>query len=241
MRIIAPNTVLAPSMDREFWIKRWQSDDTGFHRAKPHPLLVRHWPELALPPQGRVFVPLCGKSFDMVWLRDQGHHVVGSELSPIAVDAFFRELGLAPLVERDGGLTRNASTSFDIWQGDVFDLTLQHLGAIDAVYDRAALVALPRDIQGRYIDFLKGLMPAGGVLFLIALAYDQSEMDGPPFSIPRQEVIRLTSDGFQLDYETHNPHALDESTNLKKRGLTALAESLYVFRKTGDSKGRANT
>ena len=38
-----------------------------------------------------VFVPLCGKTLDMVWLCQQGHTVVGCELSEIAALDFFKE------------------------------------------------------------------------------------------------------------------------------------------------------
>lgn len=48
----------------------------------------------------RVFVPLCGKSLDMIWLAQQGHEVIGVELSPVAVEDFFRENGLNPVQRR---------------------------------------------------------------------------------------------------------------------------------------------
>ena len=78
-------------MTPDFWIERWQKGETGFHQEAGNDLLPKHWPSLALAPRSTVFVPLCGKSFDMVWLAAQGHRVVGVELSPLAVDDFFRE------------------------------------------------------------------------------------------------------------------------------------------------------
>ena len=38
-----------------------------------------------------VFVPLCGKSLDMVWLLEQGFSVTGCEISELAVQQFFTE------------------------------------------------------------------------------------------------------------------------------------------------------
>lgn len=53
-----------------------------------------------------MFVPLCGKSRDMGWLRAQGFTVVGAELSRLAVEQFFGELGLAPEISSAGRLER---------------------------------------------------------------------------------------------------------------------------------------
>src|SRR5690348_18017582 len=83
-------------MRAEFWLERWREGRTGFHRDTPMPLLLRHWPALALPRGSRVLVPLCGKTLDMPWLAEQGHRVLGVELSPLAVEQFFAGQGLAP-------------------------------------------------------------------------------------------------------------------------------------------------
>ena len=78
-------------MDPDFWQDRWRTRQVGFHQPAPHPFLERWWPSLGLPSGTRVYVPLCGKSLDMVWLAVRGYHVVGSELSEIAVAEFFGE------------------------------------------------------------------------------------------------------------------------------------------------------
>ena len=59
-------------MDPSFWLERWQRNEIGFHNTAPHRGLQRWWPRLALPPGSRVFVPLAGKSLDMIWLAAQG-------------------------------------------------------------------------------------------------------------------------------------------------------------------------
>jgi thiopurine S-methyltransferase len=83
-------------VDPDFWLDKWRHNEIGFHQAQPHPALAKYWPLLGLARNSRVFVPLAGKSPDLVWLATAGHQVVGIELSPIAV-AQFRTLTPAAL------------------------------------------------------------------------------------------------------------------------------------------------
>ncbi len=125
-------------MEPQFWNDRWQSGETGFHREEVHDLLAKYWPSLGLGLGSKVFVPLCGKSLDMVWLAEQGHRVVGAELSGVAVDAFFAERGLVPSVEMLGGFEVKRAGPYEIWQGDIFNLPARATDDVAAVYDRAA-------------------------------------------------------------------------------------------------------
>ena len=38
-----------------------------------------------------IFVPLCGKTLDLIWLNEKGHTVMGCELSEVAAKQFFEE------------------------------------------------------------------------------------------------------------------------------------------------------
>lgn len=153
--------------DNALWRDCWRDRRTGFHQAEVNPLLVRFWPALGLAPASRVFVPLCGKSLDMLWLAAQGHAVVGVELSPIAAGAFFRELGMRPVRRRQGAFTRWEHDRLVILCGDYFALRPEDLGRIDAVYDRAALTALAEDIRADYVSRLRELVPAGCEMLLL--------------------------------------------------------------------------
>lgn len=220
-------------MEHSFWLKRWQDADTGFHRTNAHPYLVDYWPELALAEGSRIFVPLCGKSSDMVWLAEQGHHVIGAELSPIAIDDFFAGLSLSPTVKNTPQFVSKSAGPYCLWQGDALALTRHDIGEIAAVYDRAALVALPSNMRNAYADVLADLLPAGAYLFLINLSYDPSEMDGPPFSISDGDIETLFAQNFEITCRIRNSDALIESQNLKERGLTSLTESLYLLKRRG--------
>ncbi|MCZ7593781.1 MAG: hypothetical protein M5U16_01845 [Hyphomicrobium sp.] len=148
-------------MDPTFWRERWRNQEIGFHQPDFHALLQEHWPRLALPQGSPVFVPLCGKSLDMVWLAQQGHRVIGAELSELAVDSFFSERGLAPAMRQAGGFTIKSAGPYELWCGDVFEMPREAAGDVAGVYDRAALIALPPPLQGRYATKLKEIVPAG--------------------------------------------------------------------------------
>lgn len=174
-------------MQAEFWYERWATNDIGFHEAEPNSFLTKYIAQLGLPSGGRVFLPLCGKSLDIHWLLTQGYAVAGAELSEMAVQQLFEELGVEPDVRHEGVLKRYSSERIDIWVGDIFELDQQTLGPVDAIYDRAALVALPLPTRERYTQDLM-LITGCARQLLICFEYDQALMEEPPFSISTTEI-----------------------------------------------------
>ncbi|KAA3639789.1 MAG: thiopurine S-methyltransferase [Proteobacteria bacterium] len=175
-------------MEQEFWHRRWQKNEIGFHESKPNDLLVNHLNQLSLAPHSRIFLPLCGKTLDIDWLLAQGHHVVGVELNHSAVEQLFQRLNLTPnetMINKH--LTCYKAANICIFQGDIFKLTAQQLGPVDAVYDRAALVALPEALRLQYSRHMLQLCPKTPQL-LIVFNYDQKQMAGPPFSVSEQTI-----------------------------------------------------
>jgi thiopurine S-methyltransferase len=215
-------------MDPSFWLQRWKSQDIGFHQPDYDLVLQEYWRRLELPPGGRVFVPLCGKSLDMVWLAQQGHHVVGAELSEQAVDEFFAERGLIPTVRTAGGFTIKSAGSYEVWCGDFFDLPEAAVADVGGAYDRAALIALPADMQRRDAEKMKGLLPAEARILLITLDYDANEMSGPPFSTPRQTVFDLFAERYDCAQVVARD-VLEDHPHFKQRGLTALEGDAFVL------------
>lgn len=217
-------------MTPDFWIERWQKGEIGFHQASGNDLLQTHWPALDLAPRSSVFVPLCGKSFDMVWLAGQGHRVIGVELSPLAVADFFREQGIEVQTRTEGAFTVHSAGPITIWCGDIFALPAEALGEVAAVYDRAALVAFPPDLQPRYAETLRRVLPAAAPILLISLSYPDGQIAGPPFSTPLMQVAALFGDAYAINIrETRD--GLEKSPNLRERGVTALDEAVYVLRR----------
>lgn len=190
-------------MEQNFWHDRWGTGRIGFHEGEPNPLLVTHFPDLGVPENGRVFVPLCGKTLDIGWLLSKGHRVAGAELSEVAIEQLFEELGIEPVISDLGKLKHYSADNIDIFAGDVFDLTSAVLGPVDAIFDRAAFVALPETMRAQYAPHIAGITDNAPQL-LVTFEYDTSLLDGPPFSIPGDEVMQRYGDRHDLSILAHN-------------------------------------
>lgn len=216
-------------MEPKFWHERWENNLIGFHLDEVNPKLGEFWPELDLAPGSRVLVPLCGKTLDLIWLAEQGYEVVGVELSPLAVEAFFTEQGLQA--------DKIMSDCFDVWRSgnitvfcaDFFDLVAADVGTINAVYDRAALIALPKNMRSAYVRQLNSLLAGPMKGLLITLFYDQAQMDGPPFAVSPEEVQNLLPDTWKLEMR-QNLDILEQNTRFFERGINLLQEHVYLLR-----------
>ena len=217
-------------MDRDFWEQRWQQRDIGFHQPHVHEQLKKLWPHLNLPRGRAVFVPMAGKSRDMIWLATQGHRIIGVELSDIAVREFFTEGRTDARANVCRELRNLVGGPFSLYCGDFFDMRAEALSDVAAVYDRAALVALPATLRKRYAETLARILPRDAIIFLIGLDYPEHEISGPPFSVARQEIEQLFGETFDVSVlEARN--GLAASPNLQKRGLTRLQETTYLLRR----------
>jgi len=184
-------------MDAHFWLGRWERGEIGFHEGRPNALLVKHLSALALARGARVFVPLCGKTADIPWLLSRGFRVAGAELSQLAVKELFAGLGITPAESAAGSLQHYAWQDIDIFQGDLFELTKAALGPVEAIYDRAALVALPEPMRDRYAASLVD-QTGGAPQLVISFEYDQALVSGPPFSVPADEIRRLYGARYEI-------------------------------------------
>jgi thiopurine S-methyltransferase len=173
----------------EDWIARWRDGRTGFHEGRPNALLERHISQL----EGcrRVLVPLCGKAEDLAFLVARGHEVVGIELVEQAVREFFDAHALVPSIVQRGSLIEVRADSIAVLVGDVFAATPAVVGPIDALYDRAALIALPPDLRPRYVAHLRSLLPKHAPGLVLTVEYDQQRMAGPPFAVLEPELRSL--------------------------------------------------
>jgi thiopurine S-methyltransferase len=191
-------------MDAEFWHRKWREGEIGFHAAQANPLLVEHFARIAPQRGGRVFVPLCGKTLDIHWLLAQGYRVVGAELNRQATVELFSELGVEPEIAPAGPLEHFTAEGIDIFVGDIFDLSRQLVGGVDAVYDRAALVALPPEMRQRYTAHLVEISN-GAPQLLITFEYDQALMPGPPFAVSGEEVAQHYAGNYSLALAESQP------------------------------------
>ncbi|MFK8067140.1 MAG: thiopurine S-methyltransferase [Gammaproteobacteria bacterium] len=213
-----------------FWKERWQKNETGFHQEEINKNLTSWWRKLKIQPGTQVFVPLCGKSNDMLWLLQQGHKVLGIELSNKAVEEFFIENQLEPEVTekhtKNGSFMSYRLSDITILCGDIFSLTSTDLKEVSAVYDRASLIALPPELRKQYSDHLKEVLPLDAQTLLVTLEYPQQEMSGPPFSVSDQEIKDLYGSKYQIE-KLNEQEILQENDRFKQRGLTSLKETVY--------------
>lgn len=215
-------------MKRTYWQDRWKEGKPSFHQSEVAPFLLEYagrvWGSGDF---GRIFVPLCGKSLDMVFLAERATEIVGVEYVEPAVIDFFDERGLAPEIEADPE-TRYLAGRYTLYVADFFSLAAEQLGPLDGVFDRAALVALDRETRVRYAGHLGSLLTKGTRVLLVTFDYDQSKMDGPPFAVSRTEVEHLFRDGFEVTH-LQTRDCLDE--RFRTRGLTAMSESAFELKR----------
>lgn len=214
-------------MKKDFWLECWEREEIGFHQSEVNSHLRKHWQALNLVPNIEVFVPLCGKSIDMLWLRKQGHSVLGVELSDKAVQAFFNENGYALHRVPHKKFHAYEANEIRVLCGDIFDLSKDELAKVTAVYDRASLVALPPEMREQYVDHLVNILPPATKILLITFDYTQAEMSGPPFAVSADEVKAL--------YRKHADvrllaklDALPQNPRFQQRGLSRLQENIYL-------------
>ena len=219
-------------MEPDFWRQRWQQGRIGFHQDEVTPLLREYWPTLALPEGSRVFVPLAGKSRDMLWLASQGHRVLGVELSQLAVDQFFAEHGLTPERHQSVHGLHHVAGAVELICGDAFALDAVALSDCVGVLDRAALIALPATMRRRYAGELYARLPAGCRGLLITLEYPQQQKNGPPFSVDENEVQAL----YALEWKIKRLARRDilaAQPGFVAEGVTRLETAAYRFERKG--------
>ncbi|MGI3130097.1 thiopurine S-methyltransferase [Halopseudomonas pachastrellae] len=214
-------------MDAAFWQQRWQLGEIGFHKAATNPLLQQWWPRLALSGVESVLVPLCGKSLDLLWLRAQGHPVLGVELARSALEAFDAEHELALAWSQEGDFAVARGAGFELLCGDYFALQAEQLAGVAAVYDRAALIALPPAMRERYVAQLRTLLPDGWKMLLVTLDYPQEQRPGPPFSVPDAEV-RALYQGCRIDVLDEQDVLADHAV-FASQGMQSLVERVYLI------------
>jgi thiopurine S-methyltransferase len=215
-------------MEPKFWHERWEAGEIGFHQNKTNLLLEGYWKQFSPSLSGEVFVPLCGKSKDMLWLAEQGHFVIGVELSAHAAEAFFAENSLSAKESRKAPFNAYQAGHIELLAGDFFNLSEADLINCQWVYDRAALIAFPPELRKQYAAYLQQVMPAGAAIFLVTLDYDPEEMKGPPFPVPKSEVETLFGDAFSIDC-IDSREVLAMNRRFIEKGASWLNEEVYFL------------
>lgn len=214
-------------MNKEFWYQKWQVKDIGFNQSQPNRLLQRYISLLNLKPGSGIFVPLCGQSIDMLWLAEQGYLVTGLELSPIACEAFFGDHKLPMEIVEIDEYRLYCGDRITIICGDFFKLVPAILNNIDAIYDRAALIALPNELRKQYARLLMNCLGSTGTMLLLSLTYCPNMMETPPFSVTEDEIRALYGADFDIDLLYEEP--CEVPAHLKVKGVKKASEQAYLL------------
>jgi thiopurine S-methyltransferase len=216
-------------MDKSFWIKRWEQGETGWHQQEIEPALISNFSSLK---PTRVLVPLCGKSLDLTWLIARGHEVIGVELSELACESFFQENNISHEVTRSGSFKIFRGPNITLFNGDFFELSPSEIGQIGAIYDRAALIALPPQLRPTYTNKICSIVESCArdpfsFLQIVLVRIPKSDQ-GPPFSVSFEELQRLYGAQFKIELVNR------ESFPLKLSDPSVqIEESTYWLRKIG--------
>ena len=223
-------------VDKNFWLDRWKKNQLGFNQDKPNSTLVELLPQFSIPKNGSVFVPLCGKSVDMIWLSKQGFEVVGIELSPLAIQAFFEENKIPFQKNSLGPFVKWSAIDqpITILEGDIFLFKAHYLDKIETtnhsffhfIYDRASLIALPSNMRKEYYCLYEELVSRETKCLLLTIEYTNEEFQGPPFSVMEEEIRNFLGGSFQLSLLIDKKvRAL--SPRFLKSGLEEIGEKAY--------------
>lgn len=215
-------------MEKAFWLSTWEDNRISFHQEEINHALIKHIDQLALPAGAHIFIPLCGKSQDMLWLCQQGFKVTGVELSSIAVEDFFIENKLDFEKHSEKKFIRYKNDKIEILCGDFFDLDITHVNCFDAIYDRASLIALPPAMRSKYAKHLSSLCTPNVAMLLIAFEGNQ-ESESPPFPVSKTEIGTLFASSFDI-VELARVPIIDIPLSMQKRGYTIMVSTTYLLK-----------
>lgn len=214
-------------MEISYWQSRWRKDKTGWHMDQVYPLLPDLWPALSLKAGARILVPFCGKSVDMQWFISEGFHVTGVDVAEKALHAFMERSQKSFSSHQQYGFQVFRSKNMELWQGDFQKLPVTKIPPFDAIYDKAALIALPRNMRPKYAQKILQCSGPETQMLLQTFEYEQDEMPGPPFSVDEREIRQLYGKQFDLAllHQKQKPELRDK---FQRRGLSSyLIEKVY--------------
>ena len=212
------------------WLKFWENNETNWHGDKITQELVEYFELFELEPRDKVFVPLCGKSLDMLYIMNQGFSVVGVEISEIGVRQFFSENNLAYKITKVDDFDLYSTENLEIYCGDFFALTSKHLNNVKSVFDRKSLIALEPEVRQKYVKHLNDIIALGARILLVTLQYPQYQMSGPPFSVDKSEVESLFSMAFESQ-ELRSFNDIENESKLTRAGVDYINNAAYYLRK----------
>src|SRR5450830_17245 len=162
-------------LDPGFWDERFERGFMPWDRGGV-PQALRDF--AAGRPPMRTLIPGCGAAYELAYLSEQGWDATAIDFSPAAV--------------------KTARDRFPEWaerivQADFF--ACQPARALELIYERAFLCALPRDMWQQVAERYAALLPTGGLL--AGFFFFDTNEKGPPFGITPERLDALLSPHFE--------------------------------------------
>jgi thiopurine S-methyltransferase len=212
-------------MELQYWYKKWENEDIGFHNDRTNPVLL-NFIEKFISYQNNIesscLIPLCGKSKDLLFLKEFFKQITGVELVKKAIDDFFSENQLKANVFKDTYKYEN----LEIINHNIFDLPKSNKKKFKYIYDRAAIIALPEKKRRSYVNSLKDLMDNTCTILMITIEYSSQSVVGPPFSVSKKEIQEYFK-GFSID-EVHHEKLVSALSKFKDIQIT---QKVYIINK----------
>lgn len=214
-------------MSNKIWKSMWKHNQFQFHQPIINPLLQQYLPQLQLSANDDILVPLCGKSLDMDLLIDSGYHVIGIELSKIAIQAYFDARNIKPQHEKKGQFIRWWHNDIEIWCGDIFNLTDNDISHVKTLYDCASLTALPSESRPHYVQhFYEKLSKQSQILLITTESADEHQLESA--SMIDSEVQSLYENYYQIEL-LHGQSSLKQDPEHPGAAIMPMDEKVYLF------------
>lgn len=178
-------------LNNDEWKNRWVVRNIGFHQSQHDGLLDAKEDEMFGGKTKSIFMPLCGKTFDIVWMYKKGHTVCGVEIAEQAIKEFFDENEIdfdVETVENIGKLYKSKDGLLRLYVADLFDMSRELCGQYDLIWDRRSLVAINLIDHEKYRDLVLSMMKDDGTYYLSTVEYDPAVWPGPPHTISDKVV-----------------------------------------------------
>ena len=156
-------------------------------------------------PSLNIFVPLCGKSPDMLWMAKRGHRIVGIEWVEQTVKAFFQESDLeyhVEVTELGGskiGVYKSSSLPVTIYCGDFFAFKDNPLGEFDFIWDNSSIGSFRHEKRSDYVSINSSILKPNGKILLGTFDYEHDEHSYIPFAATKSEVAKLYASQYDIE------------------------------------------
>ncbi|MBE29393.1 thiopurine S-methyltransferase [bacterium] len=212
------------------WISRWESNRIGWHAEQVNRHLIQYLDRFDLSTGESIFVPLCGKTNDMLYLLESNLKVIGVEMSSIAIEQFFSENHLDYVVSKADKFILYEGAGIKLYCGDFFDLKLKHLENVRAIYDRASLIALNENLRQKYVKHLSDIIDFDARILLLTLNYPQHQRSGPPFAVSKEEVDQIFNGSFDIQ-ELYFIEDIENEPMFQNLGVDFVEKAVYLLQK----------